>query len=156
MNLENGFQTMSYEKMESNDLPEVLFMEAASSLNPWSKAMFIEEMQNPFAHCFITKRKEASKHLVMGFICFRMVGDESELFKICVHPQYRQLGIGKNMMQFYIDFCYKAEIKDYYLEVNASNQAAIHLYQMFSYQPVGTRKKFYQSKFDALLMVKKV
>jgi ribosomal-protein-alanine acetyltransferase len=142
-------------KMETKDLDEVLDMEASSSLNPWSKNMFIEEMKNPFAFCFIIKMKGIPKHQVKGFICFRNIGDESELLNICVHSQYRQMGIGKKLMQFYIGFCRKMKIKTFYLEVNASNRSAVHLYHLFSYQSLGMRKKFYQGKFDALLMVKK-
>lgn len=155
MNLENGFQTISYETMENKDLSEVLLMEAASFSTPWSKAMFIEEMENPFAYSITVKQKETPKHLILGFFCFRNIRDESELFKICVHPQHRRLGIGKKMMRYYMEFCYSRDIKTFYLEVEAFNQAAIHLYQLFSYQPSGIRKKFYQNTCDALLMVKK-
>jgi [ribosomal protein S18]-alanine N-acetyltransferase len=146
---------LTIKKMETNDLDEVLDMEASSSLNPWSNNMFAEEMKNPCAYCFIIQMKGTSKHQVMGFICFRNIGDESELLNICVHPQYRQMGIGKKLMQFYIGFCRKMKIKTFYLEVNALNQSAVHLYQHFSYQSLGMRRKFYQGKFDALLMTKK-
>ena len=141
--------------MEAKDLNEVLDIEASSSLNPWSKNMFIEEMKNPFDFCFIIKMKGVSKPKVTGFICFRNIGDESELLNICVHPQYKQMGVGKKLMQFYIGFCRKNKIKTFYLEVNASNRSAIRLYQLFSYQPLGMRKKYYHGEFDALLMVKK-
>ena len=117
--------------------------------------MFIEEVLNPIAHCFVVKMRKVSKHPLVGFICFRNIEDESELLNICVHPQYRQLGIGKMLMQFYIGFCSKMKIKTFYLEVDSLNQSAIHLYRSFSYQPVGIRKKFYRGKFGALLMVKK-
>ena len=143
------------QKMDKKDLDEVVDIATSSISNPWSKDMFIEEMLNPLSHCFIVRMKWASKHPLMGFICFRNIEDESELLNICVHPQYRQLGIGKKLMQFYIGLCSKMKIKTFYLEVDSSNQSAIHLYQLLSYQIVGIRKKFYRGKFDALLMVKK-
>ena len=93
---------------------------------------------------------------LVGFICFRNVTEESELLKICVHPDYRQLGIGKKLMQFYIDFGSRRGVRTFHLEVNPSNQPAIHLYQSFSYQRSGMRKKFYQRNFDALLMRREV
>jgi len=141
--------------MDTKDLSEVVGIATSSTSNPWSKRMFIGEMLNPLTHCFIVKMKTVSKHPLMGFICFRNIEDESELLNICVHPQYRQLGIGKKLMQFYIGICSKMKIKTFYLEVDSSNQSAIHLYQLLSYQIVGIRKKFYRGKFDALLMVKK-
>jgi ribosomal-protein-alanine N-acetyltransferase len=150
-----GLNQLTIKKMETNDLDEVLDMEASSSLTPWSQNLFAEEMKNPFAYCFIIQMEETSKHQVMGFICFRNIGDESELLNLCVHPQYRQMGIGKKLMLFYIGFSRKMKIKTFYLEVNALNQPAVHLYRHFSYQSLGMRRKFYQGKFDALLMIKK-
>lgn len=152
MELEKG----AIQEMNIKDLDEVLTLENSSSLTPWSKKMFIKEMKNPLTRCYIIKMDRQTKHSVIGFICFQNIKDESELHNICVHPLYRQLGMGKIMMQFYIDFCIQIGIKTFYLEVHSSNQSAIHLYQYFSYQSFGTRKKYYQGRFDALLMMKKV
>ncbi len=143
-------------KMIPEDLEEVFSMETSDSLAPWSKKMFLAEMQHPSAYCFVMSRKDGPKHPVVGFICFRNVTEESELLKISVHPDYRQLGIGKKLMQFYIDFGCRTGVRIFHLEVNPSNQPAIHLYQSFSYQPSGMRKKFYQEKVDALLMMRQV
>lgn len=150
-----NLEPLTIQKMEVTGLNEVLQLEATSSLHPWSREMFIEEMRNPLSYCFIIKLNEESAQQVIGFICFRNIEEESELFNICVHPKYRQQGIGKKLMQFYIDFCSQMNVKRFNLEVNVSNDPAIHLYQLFSYQSVGVRKKFYQRKFDALLMMKK-
>jgi ribosomal-protein-alanine N-acetyltransferase len=141
--------------MDNKDLDEVLSIEPPGSLTPWSRSMFIEEMRNAFAFCFVIKRENESKQPVVGFICFRNMSEESELLKICVHPDYRQLGVGKKLMKFYIDFSRERGTKTFHLEVFSSNHSAIHLYQSFSYQSSGIRKKFYQGKFDALLMTKK-
>ncbi len=138
------------------DLDEVEQIEAHSSSSPWSKNMFIGEMRSPFAHCFVLWTRGMSKNPVKGFICFRNIEDESELLNICVHPQYRQMGLATKLMQFYIKFCGQRKVKTSYLEVNTSNQPALSLYRLFSYRPQGMRKKFYQMKFDALLMVREI
>jgi len=147
---------IAIQKIDIQDLEEVLSIETSTSLTPWSPKMFLEEMQNPLAYCFVMKREDGLKPSVIGFICFRNVTEESELLNIRIHPHYRQRGFGKKLMQFYMDFCTPLGIKTFYLEVNVSNQAAIHLYQYFSYKTFGSRKNFYQGKFDALLMLKKV
>ena len=142
--------------MDIQDLDEVISVESSNPLPFWSKNMFIEEMGNPFAYCFVMKIEARSKQPVVGFICFRNVAEESELLNICVHSDYRQLGAGRKLMQFYVEFSRKRGIKTFHLEVRSSNQSAIHLYQLFSYESSGMRKKFYQGKCDALLMTKKV
>ncbi len=146
---------VTIKKMNAEDLDQVLSIEALSSLSPWCKTMFFEELGNPFSYCFVVK-EAGPRFEIVGFICFRNIGDESELLNIAVQPQRRQLGIGKKLMHFYIDFCKPKQIESFYLEVDASNFTARHLYKLFSYRPVGMRKKFYQGKFDALLMVKKI
>jgi len=143
------------QKMDARDLDEVLSIESSDSLAPWSREMFVEEMRNPLAYCFVTKGESGCKPSVIGFICFRNIGEESELLKISVHPGYRHLGLGKEMMKFYIDFGRERGITTFYLEVHSSNHPAIRLYQLFSYQSSGMRKKFYRGKWDALLMTKK-
>lgn len=143
------------EQMDIKDLDEVLAIELSSPLAPWSKNMFIEEMRNALSFSFVIKKDGRSEEPVIGFICFRNIEEESELLKICVHPDHRKLGIGKQLMKFYTNFGRTRGIKHFYLEVDSSNQPAIHLYQQFSYHTSGLRKNFYQGKFDALLMTKK-
>jgi ribosomal-protein-alanine N-acetyltransferase len=148
--------TSGIEKMEREHLDEVLLIETSSSLTPWSRDMFLEELRNPLAYSFIYKVGEPQGSILAGFICFRNVGEESELLNIGVHPHYRRKGIGRNLMQFYMEFGEAKQIKTFYLEVHVSNPPAIRLYEGFSYQSAGTRKRFYQGKFDALMMVKRV
>jgi len=140
--------------MELEDLDDVLSIETISSLNPWSRNLFLQEMGTPHAFCFIIEREMISNPRVLGFICFRNIEDESEILELCVHPEYRQMGIGGRLMEFYISFCKEMMIKMFYLEVNILNPSAVHLYRKFSYQSLGMRKRFYQGKFDALLMAK--
>jgi len=147
--------TAGVEKMGREHLDEVLLIETSSSLTPWTKEMFLEELRNPLAHSFIYRVDEAQGPLLAGFICFKNIGEESELLNIAVHPLYRRKGIGRKLMQFYMELGRAKQIKTFYLEVHVSNPSAIRLYQEFSYQPVGMRKKFYQGKFDALMMVKR-
>ncbi len=149
------WEEVTIQRMDIKDLDEVFSMEASDSVTPWSKDMFIEEMRNSLACCFVMKRDDGPRQPVIGFICFRNMLEESELLNICVHPDYRKLGVGRKLMQFYIDFSRRRGINTYYLEVRSSNDAAIHLYRSFSYESSGMRKNLYQGKFDALLMMKK-
>jgi ribosomal-protein-alanine N-acetyltransferase len=149
------WEKVTIQKMDIQDLDEVLSIESPGSGALWSKNMFIEEMRNPFAYCFVMKIQDRSKQRVIGFICFRNLGEESELLNICVHSDYRQLGAGKKLMEFYVEFGSRKGITTFHLEVHSSNHSAIRLYQLFSYESSGMRKNFYQGKFDALLMTRR-
>ena len=142
-------------KMGESDLDEVVRMDASSRPTPWSRQSFLRELQNPFSYCFTLRMEINSHDHNIGFLCFRIVGQESEILNLVIHPNYRGKGLGKQLMKFYIDFCDQREIKAFYLETAASNQAAIRLYRSFSYSPIGVRPKYYQEKEDALLMARR-
>lgn len=144
---------ISIRRMEIEDVDEVLPVAASALFNPWSKNMLLEELAQPFSHCFILSYKgDGCQDISVGFICFRNVGEESELLNIGIDPQHRQKGLGKKLMEFYIDFCGQKGVKKYYLEVDPKNLPAVRLYQSFGFQQAGNRKFFYQGRHDALVM----
>jgi len=147
-------ETLFIEKMSQRDIDEVQTIDSSSSYHSsWSKKVWLEESQNPISHCFVAKKRgQEDSDKPIGFICFRILGEESELLNIGVHPKERLKGIGKKLMNFYIHFCKERGVKSFFLEVSVKNIPAFHLYQTFQYQIIGTRKKFYSGEVDALLM----
>jgi ribosomal-protein-alanine N-acetyltransferase len=154
--MEGERRTMTIREMESRDLEELLPMEQASSLTPWSRKMFMDELTDPLASCLVLMVEDPSRPILAGFICFRSVGDESELLNLSVHPLHRRQGVGRRLMQFYLDRCAAQGIEKSHLEVSVSNEAAIGLYFSLSYEKVGMRKGFYQGRVDALLLMKRI
>ena len=148
--------SLTIRKMDPQDLEEVVSLSATSPSNPWSKQMFIEEMQHPNASCYVMTSGEPSTASPLGFLCFRNVGDESDLLNIGVHPESRGCGIGKKLMTFYVEECQQRGAKTLYLEVDPRNQPAVRLYLSQAYRKNGVRKNFYQGKFDALLMMRTI
>jgi [ribosomal protein S18]-alanine N-acetyltransferase len=150
-----GLNQVVIREIKPEEVDEILSIAITSPLNPWSRGMLSEEMANPISHSFLIER---GNHLnapsILGFICFRNIGEESELLNIVIRPQDRQMGFGKMLMEFYIDFCNRRGIQKYYLEVSTSNRDAIRLYQSFSFQPMVKKKRFYQGQFDAFLMMR--
>ena len=72
--------------MEPTDLEEVLAIELQSSWVPWTRQMFLGEILNPYAHCFVMESRETSVRRVVGFVCFRHLGEESELLNLSSIP----------------------------------------------------------------------
>jgi ribosomal-protein-alanine N-acetyltransferase len=142
-------------EMRESDLDDVVQMDASSRPTPWSRQSFLHELQNPLSYCFTLKRDIESDGQNVGFLCFRIVGEESEILSLVIHPEFRLKGLGKQLMKFYIKFCSRREVKAFYLETGVSNQVAIGLYESFSYHPIAIRPKYYKGKEDALLMVRR-
>jgi ribosomal-protein-alanine N-acetyltransferase len=143
------------DRMEESDLEEILQMETSVDLSPWSRPSFLEEMKLPFSHCYVLRKGEPPAVQTIGYLCFRTVGDESDLLKMGIHPKERRKGYGRQLMRFYTGFCQSEGIRTFHLETGSSNEAAIGLYRSFSYYPVGVRPRFYRGREDALLMTKK-
>jgi ribosomal-protein-alanine N-acetyltransferase len=143
-------------RMAESDLDEILAIETSSSLTPWSRKLFLEEMAHPCGHCFSMTLLLDPEPKLVGYLCFRTLGDESELLNLAVHPDYRRRGLARHLMAFYIDFCGCENVRKSFLEVATGNQTALHLYQSFDYRPTGKRPGFYLGRVDALIMEKEI
>jgi [ribosomal protein S18]-alanine N-acetyltransferase len=141
--------------MVESDLDEIVRIEALSGLTSWSRQSFLGELKNPLSFCFCLKREKERTCLVLGFICLRIVREDSELLNLGIDPQCRQKGWGRHLMRFYIDFCHERKVKIYHLETGVSNEPAIRLYESFAYRRTGIRPKFYGGRQDALLMMRR-
>lgn len=142
-------------EIKPEEVDEIISIAMTSPLNPWSRRILVEEMTLPLSHSFLIESGEnVLNRSIMGFICFRNIGNESELLNIVIRPSYRRRGLGKKLMEFYIHFCSAKGVEKYYLEVGTSNTEAIHLYQSFAFQTMSTKKRFYHGQFDAFFMVR--
>ena len=154
--------------MEKSDLDEVLLIEASSGLTSWSRQSFQWEMENALSFCFVLKgeakenarvtgfssRGSGSCELTCGFICFRILGEESELLNLGIHPGYRRRGLGRALVAFYLDFCDQRRVKTFYLETAVSCPSTIRLYHSFGFKVLAVRPGCYQAGEDAFLMMR--
>lgn len=77
---------------------------------------------------------------VAGFIVTRRVGDkEREILNIAVHPDFRRLGIGTELLRFELARSPGA----HFLEVRESNTPARELYRRLGFEAVGARPGYY-------------
>lgn len=73
---------------------------------------------------------------------------------------YRNMGIGKSLMENVIDDCELNDIKEIYLQVKISNTYAIKLYEGMGFEKICTLKDYYDcaddTHEDGFFMVKKI
>jgi ribosomal-protein-alanine N-acetyltransferase len=90
---------------------------------------------------------------LLGFACLWSIADEAHITILAVHPDYRQRGLGQALLVALLRSAQQRGLKWATLEVRASNQAAITLYQRFGFQEAGRRKRYYQDNGeDALIL----
>lgn len=74
---------------------------------------------------------------------------EIEIFRIATLPNYRKLGLAKELLyHLFLEF----PKKEFFLEVKESNLAAIGLYQSVGFTELERRKKYYPDGSTAVLM----
>lgn len=90
-----------------------------------------------------------------GFAITQWVLDEATLFNIAVDPAYQRRGLGKKLLNHLIEQLQQRDIFTLWLEVRASNQAAIALYEQTGFNEVSVRRNYYPAhhgREDALIM----
>lgn len=78
-----------------------------------------------------------------GFVLSRSGADEEELLLIAVHPEYRGQGVGKALMQRFLDAARSRGVRRVFLEMRAGNEAE-RLYRQFGFKQIGLRKDYYR------------
>ena len=92
---------------------------------------------------------------VLAYGGMLLAPDEGQITNVAVHPSCRRCGYGRAVTEALLQSAQERELEQVALEVRASNQPAIALYQAFGFEVLGTRKRFYrQPTEDALVMVK--
>ena len=142
---------MSYEalRLSEKDAFAVSEIEKLCFSHPWSEATLISEMKNRFSDFFGAFSGEE----LAGYIGGRTIAGETEIFNVAVAPKFRRNGIGKALIEKFIETVREKETQQIFLEVRASNLPAISLYEKSGFAFFGIRKDYYDDpKENAILM----
>lgn len=117
----------------------------------YSKDSFAQELSLADRHYIVA----VFDNLVIGYVGLWKTGDDLNLLKIAVLPQYRSLGIGFNLMQLAGKYRSDEKLDKYFLEVREHNEKAIRLYKKFGFKTANTREKYYADGENCLVMFAK-
>lgn len=78
-----------------------------------------------------------------GFSIDRSVGGQSELLLLGVDPALRRAGIGRILVDEWIDHCGNRDVQQAFLEVRADNPARL-FYESLGFAPIGRRPSYYR------------
>lgn len=135
--------------MKEVNLLQVTAIEDLVSPHPWRLSQFRESLD--CHHCLVISDDKG----VIGFLVYSQVAGEAEILNIAVHPNYQRKGLARQLLNHCLSHL-PEEVDRLFLEVRASNSAAIHLYGQLGFVQSGCRKNYYLLKSgqreDALLM----
>jgi len=135
---------------EQADIAELAKLEMELFSDAWSEKMLMDCLSQKHYQILVAVDETAC---VAGYIISTHVADEAEVLRVGVSPMRRRRGIGRSLLQGFVRLCDELGTPNAFLEVRASNGAAIALYEKSGFQVTGTRKNYYhQPDEDACLM----
>lgn len=137
--------------MDRSHVSQIAALERQCFSEPWSQAALEEELFNPQASFLVA---EDSRGAVLGYAGLHAVLDEGYIDNVAVEPDARRHGVASALLDVFCRFG-RERLAFLSLEVRASNEAAIALYEKFGFQEVGRRSGFYRRpKEDAVIMTR--
>lgn len=135
------------------DLDAVLAIEHESFTNPWTREMYLAELDNrEVSYCFVVRGDEGH---VIGFCSFWRVLDELHINNLAVTPEFRGRGAGTALLEHVLRHGRQLGARRATLEVRRSNEAARRLYERLGFVLAGVRRGYYTNPSeDALVLWK--
>ena len=139
--------------MQVEDVDTVLEIEQQSFTTPWSRAMFLTELDNTRTSRLLVARVAEAPETIVGHLGYRIVVDEMHIVLVAVHPDWRLRGIARQMLEQAMQEARQGPCCKATLEVRVSNTGAQRLYFQLGFAPVGTRPGYYRHPSeDALIL----
>jgi [ribosomal protein S18]-alanine N-acetyltransferase len=144
-------EIVEIEEMKIEHLDQVMAIEKASFVAPWSKRLFSETIAFPRSVNLVSLKKVDKK--VVGYANFYLIRGEVQVLNIAVAPDYRKKGYASLLLKHAIRLLGERGAKDVFLEVRESNLDAIGLYEKLGFARIGRRKRYYtETNEDAIVM----
>jgi len=140
-------------QFQLNDLEQVLMIERQSFRTPWSREMFLKELELDFAYNRVAELKKDKG--IAGYIFCWLVLTEATVLSLAVREDLRRQGLALYILETAFDDFKHKGIKEVWLEVRQTNVPARALYTRLGFEQVGIRPKYYyDSNEDAIVMRK--
>jgi ribosomal-protein-alanine N-acetyltransferase len=134
--------------MNVEHLDDIVEIDNDYSTKPWSRELFINELNNRFSYNFTILHQND----IAGFINFWHICDLIELNNFAIKYNYRNRGLGRKFLKFIIKLADFLKTKKIFLEVKSDNIIAYNLYKSEGFMEIGVRKGYYSDGRDAILM----
>jgi ribosomal-protein-alanine N-acetyltransferase len=144
-----------------DEIDAVLAVEQTSFSNPWTRDMYLAELNNEGVSFVFVARVATdaagaggpSGDDIVGFVAFWRVFDELHLNNLAVVPEMRRQGVGTALLERVLSEGERLGATRTTLEVRRSNEVALKLYERFGFSVAGARRAYYtHPEEDALIL----
>jgi ribosomal-protein-alanine N-acetyltransferase len=99
------------------DLEEILAIERASFPTPWSRELFLRELDLAISRSLAARGTGSPGRRVCGYMFLWFVAGEGQLQRIAVRQDLRRDGIADRLMRGMLDLCTREDVARVVLEV---------------------------------------
>jgi ribosomal-protein-alanine N-acetyltransferase len=143
-------QAIEIRKMHLSDLDQIIQIEREIFLFPWSRGNFADSIETGYV-CHVLQQADT----LMGYGIMMMSPEEAHILTLGIAPNWQKKGLGKKLLQHFIQYAREQNAKSIFLDVRESNHSAAQLYKQMGFQQIATRKGYYPAmcgREDALVM----
>jgi ribosomal-protein-alanine N-acetyltransferase len=126
-------------------------IERAAMPAPWSPAMFAGEIVKPTSVCL--GAFEAGSDRLVGYVIVSRYVDAWHVMNLVVATDWRRQGVARRLLEELFERTRDEARRGFTLEVRASNDAAMRLYETMGFRAQGVRRGYYtDNREDAVIM----
>ena len=141
---------LAIEPMREADVPTVQEIERHIFATPWPRNAYYRELASRNSAHYIVLRREEQ---IVGYGGMWRMYDEAHITTIGVRHDEQGKGYGRVLFAGLIQSAYDMGAKWVTLEVRASNDTAMKMYEAFGFKVIGRRRGYYTDNGeDAIVM----
>jgi ribosomal-protein-alanine N-acetyltransferase len=129
----------------------IVRIERESFSDPWSEQAFLGLIESPLALLAVAV---GSDDQVVGYAAAAGIGGDGEILNVAVDASARRKGIGGDLLDWAIGELRGQLVAKIFLEVRASNAAAIALYGSRGFAQISERKNYYRRPAENAVVMK--
>lgn len=138
-------------QMNRGHVAQVAELEKLCFSDPWSERSVASELDNKLSLWLVAEDGER----VAGYVGSQTVLDETDMMNIAVHPDCRRQGVAEALAEALALELKAMGSRCLTLEVRASNEPALKLYQKLGFAQIGKRPRYYRNPREDALILRK-
>lgn len=141
--------------MRESDISTVQEIERRIFSSPWPRNAYFRELNSRSTAYYIVLRRQSGPRMgeIIGYAGMWRMYDEAHVTTIGVREDLQGSGYGRVLFSGLVQAAYEMGAKWITLEVRASNEHAMRMYEGFGFKVIGRRRGYYTDNGeDALVM----
>lgn len=136
---------LSISPIKDDELSNIAAIHKDSFEKAWDEGELASTLNSKGIRCLTAHILAKPKYNTLGFLVYRITGDEAEIITIASAPSKRRNGVGRALIDEMIRNCLTERVSYIFLEVDEANKAALSLYLKLGFTKVGERKGYYKN-----------